>query len=336
MLRKFIVMSALLSVTAFNPLVSHVQATEDDAFDWVAMTLDNDLFVGNDNGYTNGFYVALLDTPENEAYQPQPAFWVTPLMWSMPDDYRASLNMYSFAQTMSSPSDITIAIPAENELPYSALLSFRNSFVTVNSDFADRATTTLGLVGPWALGEETQKFVHDLIGADEPKGWDTQLENELVFQFSRARAWRSWSSRDGGADLVTTAEISAGTLLSSVNTSAYIRFGEQLAGSYATMLFTSSRLSNPLAVKQGWFFYLGANAGYKFNQIFADGNTFRNSRSIDYDKEFIGLSTGIAKSWAELAFTFAFVDANLIQNSEDDDALENLTRYGTLTVAWKF
>ncbi len=39
---------------------------------------------------------------------------------------------------------------------------------------------TAGTVGPWALGEESQKLVHDIIGADEPPGWDHQLDADVA------------------------------------------------------------------------------------------------------------------------------------------------------------
>ena len=32
--------------------------------DWYAFTMDNDTFVGNDNGYTNGIFFTWIDTPD--------------------------------------------------------------------------------------------------------------------------------------------------------------------------------------------------------------------------------------------------------------------------------
>ncbi len=135
--------------------------------DWASLTMDNDLFVGNDNGYTNGLYVSFFDVGDNESQIPNHDLWVDPLMWSMPENGRkGGVNAYMIGQTMSTPSDINIVVPDENELPYSALLAFTNSYVAVTPMYADRVSTTIGIVGPAALGKETQKFVHKIIGAD--------------------------------------------------------------------------------------------------------------------------------------------------------------------------
>ena len=76
-------------------------------------------------------------------------------------------------------------------------------------------------------------------------------------------------------------------------------------------------------------------AGYIAHQIFADGNTFRESRSVDYDPEFIGISTGFAYSWQDFALTFAMNNSNVIQSGDTKETLDNLNRYGTLTAAWR-
>ncbi len=110
------------------------------------------------------------------------------------------------------------------------------------------------------------------------------------------------------------------------------RYGSQLKSSYPTTLFSRSRTANPSAVESGWYVYASTQAGYVFNQIFTDGNTFKSSRSIDYDHEFVSLSAGIALNWKRLSFTFAITDSNLLQGGND---LTDFTRYGTLIVGWR-
>ncbi len=303
--------------------------------DAMSVTMDNDLFVGNDSGYTNGLYVSFFDVGELSAEMPEHDFWVSPLMWSMPSKKINAINSYLVGQTLNTPSDITIAEPAETELPYSAMLFFTNNFISVLPHYTDKVSFTLGVIGPVAMGEETQTFVHDILSGDEPLGWDTQLENELVFQVSRARTWRSWVSRSGRGDFLTNAELTIGTIQSAAVTGFYLRYGRKLQASYSTTILNSSRSINPIALDGGWYSFLGVQAGYTFNQIFTDGNTFRDSRSIDYKHEFIGLTLGIAYSWQRYSFTFAVNDANLIQGGDGEDTLENLTQFGTLTVAWR-
>lgn len=128
--------------------------------DWFAATLDNDLFIGSDDGYTNGLYLSLFDMGEmSEQNVVRPRFWVYSLIWSLSSDQAyAVVNSYAIGQTMSTPSDITIEEPSVDELPYSALLAMTNSYTYIGTDFADQAATTIGIIGPSAFGAEAQKL----------------------------------------------------------------------------------------------------------------------------------------------------------------------------------
>jgi len=312
-------------------LVSPVLYAETD---WLSVTVDNDMFVGNDSGYTNGLFVSWFDTEENKN-QPAPSIFVRPLLWSLSEQkIEGAVNAFTIGQTMMTPQDITIENPTDDDLPYAGLLMFNNTYLAINEHYADKISTTLGLVGPSSGAKATQKWVHKLIDADDPKGWDTQLKDELVFQFTRGRIRRSWVSESGHIDLLTSGEASLGTLSSSVSGGVMVRYGRDLIRSYATPLFGSSRTSNPVAIEGGWYLYAGLNVGYIFNQIFADGNTFRDSRSIDYEHTQISMSAGMAYSWQDLSITLVINDSNLIEN--DKEQLQELTRYGTLTIAWRY
>jgi len=304
--------------------------------DWVAITMDNDIFVGNDNGYTNGLYVSWFDIGSKDNNTPEPDFWVNPLLWTLPNHTPdGAVNAYMIGQAMNTPSDITIANPSLDELPYSAILMFSNSYTAVTASHADHISTTLGVVGPAALGEETQKAVHSLVSADQPKGWDTQLHDEIVFKFSRGHTRRNWASQNQHFDLLTSYELGIGTIQSNAEVGATLRYGRELISSYATTLLSDSRITNPSATGRGWYFYSSLHIGYIFNQIFTDGNTYRDSRSIAYDREYISLSNGLTFAHHNFSISIAVNNANIIQSDEKSKALKNLTRYGTFTVTFK-
>ncbi|NVK28849.1 DUF2219 domain-containing protein [Marinomonas sp. CT5] len=303
---------------------------------WVSATLDNDVFVYEDNGYTNGLYVSWYDLRDSDASDHTPDFWVKPLMWTMPSGpVESSANIYGIGQIINTSDDIEDPNPPKNDFPYSALLGLNNTFIATRGDHADRVSTTIGIVGPLALGEQTQKVVHRIIGAQEPMGWDTQLKTEVAFQLSRSRIWRSWASELDTMDLLTGADISVGTIKSSVSTGFMFRYGRNLAVSYQTVLLSENRMANPTAVGNGWFVYAGLKAGYVFNQIFTDGNTFRDSRSIDYNHRNNIFTTGLTYSWGESALSFAVNSPFTINGSDADKKFDEQTRYGTLTFAWQ-
>lgn len=322
-----------LSFAAF--LLYGMQAQSDVS--WMSATLDNDFFVGEDNGYTNGIYISKYHVYDAPNSQHEADIWVKPLMWSMPSrSLDREVNVYSFGQTLTTPYDISQVVPSEADLPYSAVMSFTNIYITAGEDYADRASTTIGIVGPLALGEETQKAVHYVISAQEPQGWDTQLNNELVFEFSRGRILRQWVSESGNADFLLGGNVSLGTLKSGLSTAAVIRYGSNLKESYGTVLFADSRTSNPIAVNGGWFVYSGLALKYHFNQIYTDGNTFTDSRSIDYDHNINILALGVTYSWGNSSLAFAINTPFSLQYSgSSNHSLDDFNSYGTLTFAWQ-
>lgn len=321
----FLIFLVAVLLTSYSKLAA--------AEEWAAVTWDNDFFVGDDSGYTNGLYMSWFKVKENANNH---AVWVKPFLWSMPSTgVNQSINSYSIGQTLGTPKDITIENPEENELPYSAILSITNHYVAVSSHYADRISIGIGLVGPLAFGEETQKFIHKVIGSDEPKGWDTQLNNEMLFIISRARSWRYWVAESNKFDILSSAEFNLGTIQSSAQAGFTLRYGQNLKASFPSTLYTSSRSSNPVAVDGGWYFFSGLKAGYIFNQIATDGNTYRDSRSIDYKHEYIGIALGFAYSWGTSTLTFAINDLNIIQSGRSKKPLDSLTQFGTLTFAWQ-
>jgi len=298
---------------------------------WFAATLDNDLLVGNDNGYTNGIYLSWFEAGyKSEDHVPH---WLaTPLSWSLDmESTKTSLQAHSIGQTMVTPQDITIVDPPLNEIPYSGALLYSYTYIAIEEAHADSVATTIGIVGPSSGAEASQKWIHDRIGSDEPLGWDTQLKDEPVFQLSRARIWRSWSSPNDRKDLLVLGDAGLGTLSSYVASAMLVRYGSNLSRTFATPLLINNRSTNPAAIEGAWYLYAGARFDYTFNQIFTDGNTFRDSRSIDYDQSQIGLTMGLAYSWKNVSLTFALFESNI-----SDSTVRELTRFGTLSIGWRY
>jgi hypothetical protein len=102
--------------------------------EWVSFTMDNDTFVGNDNGYTNGIYVSWFDTPEGK-----PAdigFLAQAMKWSLPDSGSSGIgfDIKTIGQTMITPDDIEEDPPIlpPDDLPYGGLLFYADTFVQIH------------------------------------------------------------------------------------------------------------------------------------------------------------------------------------------------------------
>ena len=183
---------AAISIAATNPAMAEAE--------WVSFTMDNDTFVGNDNGYTNGMFFAWWDGPGGEE-KAKAGFLARAMLWSLPDgDSTATdVDIGTIGQLMITPDDIEQdpAILPPDDLPYGGLLFYTDTFVRVSQNYADSIAVTLGVVGEYSFAEESQEFVHDVISSEEPCCWDEQLDDEVVFQVSRGRVWKTWEADSG-------------------------------------------------------------------------------------------------------------------------------------------
>lgn len=304
------------------------------AVDWLSFTWDNDIFVGEDDGYTNGGFWTWFNTGRRDKKPPEPSWLLKPLLWSMSKEadptYR--VNSHTFGHMMVTPEDIRRPNPDPGDLPYSGLMFYLNSHLQVYERYADMASVTIGLVGPDSGADTLQKYIHKhMSGADEPQGWHTQLDNEIVFRLSRTRVWRQVVSKTGRNDLLFLGGVDVGTLESSLDGYLIFRHGTNLATSYATAAYHGNRTINPVALNGGWHVYVGLGARYVANLIFTDGNTFKDSRSVEVDPAKIGFMLGFSYSWRDFTATLAIEDMAM-----NEEQYEGIERYGSFSVAYRF
>ncbi|MBK6705756.1 MAG: DUF2219 family protein [Caulobacteraceae bacterium] len=93
------------------------------------------------------------------------------------------------------------------------------------------------MTGPSALGEEAQSGIHQILGAPQPLGWDSQLHDEFAFAVSFDRRWRPpWaqlSTDIGGLEFDLTP--SAGVTLGTLRTEARVGAAVASAGGWITI-----------------------------------------------------------------------------------------------------
>lgn len=100
-------------------------------FEWRSYTLDNDLFLGKDNGYTNGFYFSFYDV-ENNNTKPQASWILKPLLWSLSEkDSTKIINSYTIGQMMMTPEDISLKELSQNDISYAGLLFINNTYLSI-------------------------------------------------------------------------------------------------------------------------------------------------------------------------------------------------------------
>jgi hypothetical protein len=189
---------------------------------------------------------------------------------------------------MYTPKDISLRNPPLDDQPYAGWLYGSAGLTAETGKRLDQLELTVGMVGPASLAEETQKRVHEIVSSDEPQGWDTQLRNEPGFILTYQRSWRSVVSKSilgVPFDMTPHAGGALGNVFTYANAGIMLRFGRRLPLDYGPPRIQPSLPGSGFLVPHdgfGWYLFAGIDGRAVARNIFLDGNTFRDSRSLGY------------------------------------------------------
>ncbi len=307
----------------------------------LSLAVENDsLSSGADRNYTSGVKLAYVSPSAGVPDWLDGAGQFTRVLsGSSPDFWGISLG-----QSIFTPEDIN-AVPAPpDQHPYAGWL-YMQIMVGVEEDRADgrrpRYLDTyeleFGIVGPSALGEEAQRGIHQALGAPDPQGWDSQLNDEFAFAVSFDRRWRAarlFGDFLGGveADLTPSVGATIGTLRDEVRVGLAARIGQRIDSDYGPLRVRPS-LSGVEHFQGGplsWSVFAGVQGRAVAHNLFLDGNTFEASASVDR-RPFVGdFQTGFsvaAGDW-RLAYTFVW-------RTEEFQGQPTRQDFGALALSWR-
>lgn len=258
----------------------------------LSFQFENDVFAGTDRHFTNAIRLSWITAPK-----PLAQSW---LHGAVRDVYRPTASpviRYGFTvgQSLYTPEDISAPQLLVDERPYAGWLYGAVSFAVeadssafgTNLDLLDTVELQLGVVGPAALGRETQQFVHNIIGAQRPNGWDNQLEDELGVALIFDRKARLPTVRSEGVELdaIPGFSVSVGNVDTSLTLGGIVRFGQGLDVDYGVPRvrpnFTGLEAFDAPAGGNAWYVFAGATGRLVLRNIFLDGNSFKDSHRVD-------------------------------------------------------
>lgn len=331
-----ILLSGIAVVCLVSPAVARDE--EDGTFSFV---LENDVFYGLDRDYTNGIQVAWTTGPLDEKC------WVCETARVLPffkGNGKIRIN-YALGQNMYTPGDITLANPPLTERPYAGWL-YASLGIVASFEYdkegqwshLEQLDLSLGVVGPSSQAEQVQTLWHQLIGVNEPEGWDTQLKDEPALLLTYERSWRyrvdelpfdlemSLTPHFGGA---------VGNVFTYLNGGATIMLGWNMGDVYgAPRIQPSSPGAGYFERPEGGFglyAFAGVDARLVGYNLFLDGNTWKESRSVDKEL-FVGdAQVGVALTCedARLTFTHVFRTREFKTQHDADE-------FGAIALSWQF
>ena len=213
------------------------------------------------------------------------------------------------------------------------------------SSYTDTVYNTLelqlGVVGPAALGEQAQNNVHDFLGIDRAFGWDEQLGNELGINLVANRMWRvnypfdEERPRGLAVGLVPQVTASVGNVQTYGSAGVMVRVGRDLYADFGPPRqrpsVAGSDFVQPATDRWGWYLFAGVDGRIVGRDIFLDGNTFQDSRSVD-KKHFVGdgsLGGALLFPWGRLSYVHTF-------RSEEFDGQGPFAEFGSVNLSVRF
>lgn len=315
------------------------EARSDDTF--LSFSHENDNLGGDsDHYYTSGARVTLYNAGINvPAVIDKMAESISTF-----DLNETTGTYYTIGQNLYTPTNISIAEQPENDRPWAGFLygSVGLATLTQNENISphiDDIEFTLGVVGPQSLGEQTQKFVHKYIsGSPEPQGWDNQLGFEPVFAVSWQRRMPYAVSYDLGNfanfRIEPNFSVSLGTLRTFVGTGAVAVLGSSKNMDTPSRVRPAPPGTGYFETQSGkldWQLFAGFDARLVGQDIFLDGNTFKDSHSVD--KEYL---VGDATAGASLSFSSYRLSYTLNARSKEFKEQDENSVFGSVTLTKRF
>jgi lipid A 3-O-deacylase len=241
----------------------------------VSLTWDNDASYETDRHYTQGAQLSYYS--EDDALPG----WVRAISDFLPDvgfETEARKWGANAGQQIYTPEDLNERELIKDDRPYAAWL-----FAGVKlqrrgpGSFGRPAMETLrfegGIIGPEALGKEAQGVLHLV----EPEGWRNQLRTEpgFILEYDRRYLFRT-DLNDGGwkVDLIPYGTLTAGNVFTFAGIGANTRVGWNIPNEFEAA-------SGPTPWHYGVYCFLGIEGRAIARNIFLDGNTIRDSHSVD-------------------------------------------------------
>ncbi|MFT3762301.1 MAG: lipid A deacylase LpxR family protein [Pseudoxanthomonas sp.] len=312
----------------------------------ISVRLDNDLFGGRgqDQGYTGGTVVTVVSPREeicaDRGHIPRFVQSIAERLGRFHQAGNGAASVvFSLSQSLYTPEDHVQRELVSDDRPYAGIVLMAVGRNTRDKSLLVSTRFQFGVVGPLALGRQTQNLAHHALGNQKFEGWNHQLHNEPLFNLDHGRS-RRWptdarvNSGRWGWDKVVYWDGALGNRTTHLGSGIEVRFGWDLPddfGSSPIRLTGEEAASRASAAAPRWsgHLFVTASGRWVLHDITLDGNTFRDSHDVD-KRPFVGeVGYGVALRRGKLGMTVA-----RYHGSREFDGQRELPVYGSLTIRY--
>jgi len=329
----------------------------DDTKGYLTFFLDNDLFSGTDENYTNGARLSwitegkpVVDIPfvQDNLHRfsggSDSLDWMRKI-WGFRHPAQIEYS-YGFAlsQLMFTPTTPETEVPPAGERPYAGWVGVGFSLHARDSHAQNSVEIAIGVVGPSSYAKEAQDIIHDLRDIPRFEGWDSQIPNEITLnlyfnQRRRIDILDTWDLPFGiKMDGFHETGYALGNFRTDVHVGFLLRAGWNLPVEFADPRLTptahSQRLYSGGANNGKWslFGLFGAQASGILHDITLDGPVFRNYDTGVDREPFVGeFYAGFGVRYEDLEFSYVHT-----YRTRTFETQEQSQSFGSLAVRLRF
>lgn len=306
---------------------------------------ENDIFANTDKHYTNAVKFTWL-TRNIDRYTDILPSWSGSVAGWIPTVREAHTGEgvnhnigFSLGHSIYTPANKKEESLIEDDRPYAGW--FYGSIALHRKEIRHLNTVEiiLGIVGPSAYGEEIQNTVHRYSDSPKANGWDNQLKDEPGFMLSWQRSVKSvildWQRTR--FDFIPHYGLTLGNVLTYANLGGEVRLGLNVPDDFGTALIRpGSTLSSPAKSAReapgfGVHLFAGTDGRFVLRNIFIDGNTWRESHSVDKKNFVADLYAGIAMTYNRFKLTYTHVYRTREFKNE-----QNSQKFGSININYSF
>lgn len=350
-MRKKMTLIFILSLIFILPWQARAEEDEARQSDTVTLYLENDLF-GSDNTdrhYTHGTKLSWISRDLSD-YRDNPLIpaWSYPFIERLPyvnkPGCQRSVSL-SLGQNIYTPDDTDRSDLIKDDRPYAGVTYMSFGLHSKNGYQMDSFEFGVGIVGRHSYAEDCQKIIHKWIDSPDPKGWNHQLHDEPILNIFLERKWRVLQMKYKhklSSDCIPHIGCGIGNAFTGANVGTQVRFGWNLPNDFGTFIIRPGSDSNAPVKKDDPRFFrpiqrFGIHAFFAVDgnaiarNIFLDGNTFRDSHSVDkehYVADFVG---GIGIIIHRFKITYSYV-----YRTKEFKSQKFRQQYGAISMSYTF
>lgn len=317
-------------------------SAQDGAGGIVYLAYDNDFIVGSDDGYSGGIHLGYVSPPAasfTAAPVPQAIGRALDRLPLVQGAGQRRFIAYSLAQLTYTPEDILREDLVVEDLPYSGLLLVSATAAAQDAVHFAALTLTTGVVGPASQAEAVQQELHRASGSNQARGWDNQLDNELILNAQYDHRWRAWDFASGArtsGDAIISGSAALGNWRTMATVGAGLRWGLNVPeDTFSPPPFIGQESVGAFSLGQRTAAYLalGLDASLIGTMLHLDGNTFRDSHQVDHESWMARGYLGLHLRVNRVVMGLALAQATVPWDRPDGSRWE---RYGRATLGWDF